>query len=445
MGSTTEDDSFEQIGHQEAASSSKEKGSKSLFKRLLNLILAIGLMIFKDDRGSVWGWAKFSGHYQPINLRSDEFAALCQKAYFAEYDDAISDGVIKRAASFLKHTGTDRYPLHNRFAYVDGALWFDLGTETGEAIVLTQDGWGAASPTIPVFRRFTHQKPLPDPRPDGNVREILSFLPLKNPEEQLLVLVWVCSLPLEHIQRPLLLLYGSAGSGKSTCSEIIRDTVDPSSTSTMSFPQTRSDLIQILDHHALPVFDNIERLAKWASPELCRAVTGGGFTKRTLFSDDGDTIYRFRRSAILNGINLPASAPDVLDRSLILRLDRLTAEERALLGGREELMRRFEDARPRIFGGVLNVLSAAMKIRPTVKLERLQRMDEWELWGCAIAQALGKPKEKFLKAFQENISRHHEELVGTDPVCLAVMHLMCRGRLKSAEGAGRKVQHSLHD
>src|SRR5208283_4861962 len=111
---------------------------------------------------------------------------------------------------------------------------------------------------------------------------------------------------------------------------------------------------------------------------------------------------------ILNGINLPANAPDVLDRSIIIRLDQLTAQERALFGGREERMRRFQEARSRIFGGILNVLSSAMRIRPTVKLEKLHRMDEWELWGCAIAQSLGISQEAFLHSYQANMSRQHE-------------------------------------
>ncbi|MGO9119738.1 MAG: hypothetical protein ACLQPD_19260 [Desulfomonilaceae bacterium] len=423
MESTTRNRSVELPDGQNAASGTQVKGRKSLFRKLLDLILARGLRIFLDDRGVAWGWAKLNGHYRTLNLRSDEFGGFCQSAYFSEYDDAISDGLIKKMASFLKHTATERHTLHNRFAYLDGELWIDTGKD-GNAMVVTQNGWGTASCIVPVFRRFSHQKPFPVPEPDGSVKEILDFLPLKNPDDQLLILVWVCSLPLEHIQRPLLLLYGFADSGKSTCSETIRDIVDPSITATMSLPQSRVDLIQILDHHALPVFDNIERLAAWANPEICRAVTGGGFSKRTVFSEDGDSIFHFRRSAILNGINRPANAQDVLGRSIIIRLDPLTGQERALFGGRKELMRRFQEARSRIFGGILNVLSSAMRIRPTVKLEKLHRMDEWELWGCAIAQSLGISQEAFLHRYQANMSRQHEELVASDPVCLAVVQLM---------------------
>jgi hypothetical protein len=441
MGSTTECESFDGTGREETASSSKEKGSKSLFKRLLNLILALGLKIFLDDRGAAWGWARLNARYQPISLRSDEFAALCQTAYFAEYDDAISDGVINKVAVFLKHTATQRYPLHNRFAHRADELWVDLGTDTGEVVVITGDGWARVCPMAPVFRRFSHQKTLPLPDRSGSFHDMVNYLPMTRFDDQALVLVWICSLFLEHIQRPPLLLYGPQGSGKSTCSEIIRQIVDPSCTPTLSLPQNRAELIQILDHHALPVFDNIERLPRWASPEICRAVTGGGFSKRTLYSDDSDSIFRFRRPIILNGINLPANAPDLLDRSVIVKLDRLSDEERGAAGGRSELTAQFRAARPRLFGGILNVLSDAMRIRPSVKLEKLHRMDEFTLWGCAIAKALGVGQQTFLDSYHANISRHHEELVAQDPVCLAAIQFMS-SRL-SWQGAPSKLYSEL--
>src|SRR5208283_5183504 len=115
MESTTKTRSVELPDGQNAASDSEVKGHKSLFRKLLDLILSLGLRIFVDDRGVAWGWAKVNGHYQTLNLRSDEFEGFCQSTYFAEYDDAINDGVIKKVSSFLKHTATERYTLHNRF------------------------------------------------------------------------------------------------------------------------------------------------------------------------------------------------------------------------------------------------------------------------------------------------------------------------------------------
>jgi hypothetical protein len=68
---------------------------------------------------------------------------------------------------------------------------------------------------------------------------------------------------------------------------------------------------------------------------------GGGFSRRTLYSDDGDSVYRFRRSAVLKGINPTATSTELLDRAIIIKLERLSNEERRVGGGRSQLMRNF--------------------------------------------------------------------------------------------------------
>ncbi len=68
-------------------------------------------------------------------------------------------------------------------------------------------------------------------------------------------------------------------------------------------------------------------------------------------------------------------------------------------------------------------------------------MDEFTLWGCAIAKALGVGRQTFLDSYHTNISRRHEELAAQDPVCLAVMQLMS-SRL-SWQGAPSKLYSEL--
>ena len=66
----------------------------------------------------------------------------------------------------------------------------------------------------------------------------------------------------------------------------------------------------------------------WISDQLCRAVTGSGFTKRELYSDDNDIIYNFRRCLGFNGINLAATKADLLDRGIIMALERIPESKR---------------------------------------------------------------------------------------------------------------------
>ena len=80
----------------------------------------------------------------------------------------------------------------------------------------------------------------------------------------------------------------------------------------------------------------------WMSDTLCRACTGAGFSKRELYTDDDDVIYNFRRCPGLNGINIVAHKPDLLDRSLLFRLEHIPKKDRR---DEETLWRDFERER----------------------------------------------------------------------------------------------------
>jgi hypothetical protein len=140
-----------------------------------------------------------------------------------------------------------------------------------------------------------------------------------------------------------------------------------------------------------------------------------------LYSDDDDVIYQFARAAIINGINIPGTSPDLLDRSILIQMDRIEESERR---DRSSLWAQFESARPRIFGAILDTLSAAIKIRPSIKLHRLPRMADWTLWGCAIAEALGIGQEAFLEAYAGNRRSQNDEVVSADVVAATLIEFL---------------------
>lgn len=58
------------------------------------------------------------------------------------------------------------------------------------------------------------------------------------------------------------------------------------------------------------------------------AATGGAFSRETFYSDSDETILRFKRCVSLNGINIVVTRPDLLDRSILLELERIPKEQR---------------------------------------------------------------------------------------------------------------------
>jgi len=144
----------------------------------------------------------------------------------------------------------------------------------------------------------------------------------------LLVYLVTCFIP--DIPHPILIVYEDQGSAKSTLSKLLKRLIDPSVIEVSEFPRNTAELIQKLSHHWFVFFDNISHLSGSTSDILCKAVTEGGFSKRELYSDDEDIIYTFKRCVGLNGINLIATKPDLLDRSIIFEMERIPKDKRRL-------------------------------------------------------------------------------------------------------------------
>ena len=123
----------------------------------------------------------------------------------------------------------------------------------------------------------------------------------------------------------------------------------------------------------------------------------------------------------LNGVNMVVTKPDMLDHSLLLELDRLSASERKT---ERELWDDFNMDKPMILGMVFSILSKAMRLFHTIKLDKLERMADFTLWGYAIAEAAGIGGEKFLAAYLRNQNRANDEAVEAHPIAYSIVKFM---------------------
>ena len=53
-------------------------------------------------------------------------------------------------------------------------------------------------------------------------------------------------------------------------------------------------VVQALSHSYVTFFDNVSERKDFTSDKLCRAVTGSGFVKRGLYTDDEDRRYNMK-------------------------------------------------------------------------------------------------------------------------------------------------------
>lgn len=314
----------------------------------------------------------------------------------------------------------EEYKLNNRVAWHVGAIWYDLSNTEWEAVRITQEGWEIAKPPI-LFRRYQHQEPQAKPIKDGDIERFLDFVNVKNDDDKLLVLVHLVSCFVPDIPHTILVPYGSQGAGKSGLLVAGKKIIDPSKMSLLSFPKDRTELVQQLDHHWFAPYDNVDHISSLISDELCKGVTGAGNSKRALYTNDEDVISVYRRCIAMNGITCAAVKPDILDRCLLIEMEHIKPRNRRK---EKELWSAFEDAKPVILGGVLNVLATAMKIKPGVKLSMLPRMADFAEWGYAIAEAMGNRGQNFLDAYYANIEAQNREALTSNPVGEAIMKFM---------------------
>ncbi|KAA3659373.1 MAG: hypothetical protein DWQ10_08985, partial [Calditrichaeota bacterium] len=293
-------------------------------------------------------------------------------------------------------------------AFQENELWYDLTDNRWRAVKVTANDWCIVDDPSVLFKRQEHQRSQCEPTPPGDIRKLLQFVNIKNKDQQLLLLVFLVSCFIPDFPHPVLAIYGQQGSAKSGLCRILKKLIDPSLLETPHFPQDLPGFVQLLEHHWALFFDNISTLPYWMSDTLCKAVTGDGFTKRKLFTNDKDIIYAFMRCIGLNGINQVINRPDLLERSILIELDRISEIERK---PEKVLWQQFEQEKPAIMGGIFNTLVKTLHIMPTIKLQKYPRMADFAVWGCAIAQALGETKEAFLTAYANNMSRQNEQIL----------------------------------
>ncbi|MFV0351841.1 MAG: hypothetical protein ACK5JF_05970 [Oscillospiraceae bacterium] len=393
-------------------------------QKMLDIVDSTGTEFFHTERDEPFAAIPVDGHFEICNLGSKAFRARLAGWYYQSTGRAIGNNAINEAIDIMTFSALylekKERILHTRVAGTSDAIYYDLGNKEWDVVHVMPGSWTVTNKLPPMFRRFTHQLPQVIPIPGGDIRKILDFVSIK--KHRFLFMVWLVSSFVPGIPRPLLTIYGEKGAAKTTTCEFLKSVIDPSLLKTLTLSKdSRNLLVNLLEHWLVP-FDNVSYLDEETSDFLCRAITGGGVQNRTLYSDSDSVTYSFQRGIVLNGISNVATRPDLLDRSVLLELERILEDERRELS---TIQAEFEDAKASILGGVFDTLAAAMKIYPTVKLDKLPRMADFAKWGYAIGEALEDGGgERFLQEYAENRETQNAEAIANDPVAALILALM---------------------
>lgn len=168
---------------------------------------------------------------------------------------------------------------------------------------------------------------------------------------------------------PIAILTGPAGAAKSSLLQLVVDLLDPKAGLRAGMPTKEDDLVVAAHQGAVVSYDNASTL-NLLSDALCRLATGGGLRKRTLFTDKDVTAIDVLRPVIIAGIDPVAHQQDLIERLVIITL-RPPAERI----DDETLGEMVDEARPRLLGFLLNLVSQVLALpRHPVQTTRMDEL-----------------------------------------------------------------------
>ncbi len=390
---------------------------------LLDIIRNEKTEFFLDGRNEAYAEFVIDGHKENCSLESSEFSLWAQNLFYQKTGRALSREALNQVIAILKAQTkfgeSPTYVLNNRVAKLDGDFVYDLTNREWSAVRINSDGWNITEDVSKLFYRYRHQTPQAMPKRGGSLDKIFQYINMS--EYRLLFCCWLVSCFVPDIPHPMPILFGEKGAAKSTACVLLKKLIDPSALETLTLTKDyKTLLVNLQQHHYLP-FDNVSAISNETSDTLCRAITGGAVQERKLHTNGDDYIFTFKRCLTLNGINNVANRSDLLDRSILFELERVTEDKRKELQG---IYDSFEADKPYLLGAVFDILSKAIKIYPTVRLDKLTRMADFCRWGYAIAEAIGGSGDNFMKEYKSNQKIQNVEAVNSDIVAFLIVEFM---------------------
>ena len=382
-----------------------------------------GCTLFHDS-GDAFAEIENAGHCETWPVRSLGFRQWLQLRYFKEqHGGAPNNEALKSARDTIearaRFEGPERKVYRRVATGENGSLYLDLCDPAWRAIEVDAKGWRIVDrPPVPFIRsRTMRQLPAPE---DGGIDDLRQLLNLAADGDFILAVAWVLAALRDEGPYPVLVLTGEQGSAKSTCARMLRALVDPCEPPLRSVPRNEQDLFIAARNGHVLAFDNLGGVPTWLSDALCRLSTGGGFAARELYTDDEEVVISAERPLILNGIDEVVARGDLADRAIFLTLSAILEEDRK---PEAELWARFDEARPRILGALLNALVEGVRRHPDVKLDRLPRMADFAKWVVACESAIFEAGA-FIGAYTGNRADAIESVIDANPVASAIRELM---------------------
>ena len=396
----------------------------------LALRLLEGVELFHSPDEESYASISVGGHVETYHLSETGFKRFVTKTYWKAAKNTLNNQTLADILSVLdakaQYDGQEHSTFH-RLARFEDSIYIDLCNGKWEVVEITTNGWQVISTKdCPV--KFTRPKgigALPTPERGGSVDMLRAYIHVPD-EEWLLIASFLMACFKPEGPYPILNLVAEQGSGKSTTAKILKWLVDPTSTMgrllRISPRDEQAVFIGAKNNHVL-AFDNLSGIRAWLSDALCILSTGGSYVTRALYTNSEESTLEAMRPVILTGIGDLATRGDLLSRSLIVNLPRLTARE---LVGENMLWKALEAARPQILGALLDAVSLGIRNEDMLEHKVETRLADFELWAAACEPALAVSSTSFSRAYKQSRQTAVEVVLSNSPLPPQISALLKR-------------------
>jgi hypothetical protein len=376
--------------------------SKKPSQATLLVDLAADIELFQTPEQIAYASVTISNHKEIMLLKESLFKNYLARLFYKEYGKTPNTQALQSAVGVLTGRAlydSPTYPVFTRVAEHEGKIYIDLGNKKWEAIEITKNEWRIVQSAPVKFRRSRGMLPLPYPKKGGDINDLKAFLNFGQERSFTLIVGWLVAALSPQGPYTILALHGEHGSAKSTTARVLRALLDPNKVPLRSEPRDSRDLMIAANNSWCLVFDNLSFIKNQLSDDLCRIATGGGFTTRELYTNEDEAMFEAKRPVLINGIEELATRPDLLDRSLIIYLPRISEEDRRT---ERDFWKDFKFVHPYILGTLLDAAATALRNLGKVEVGILPRMADFTEWVVAAEESFGWEGGTFLKAYKEN-------------------------------------------
>ena len=403
---------------------SKQKSSKPVQVQEVFKLME-GFEYFVDQYGIYYAKDKTTAGIRYLEIHSDEYQGSILTRYLNQYGYAVSIQSYKAALSMLKYNLIGKAkPIQKicRFGRLGDKLILDLGTDTGDCIEISKDGYQKITQPEVLLERNENIAPIENIQMGcSGLSACNTFLDVQgitNQNERHYLLMVLVSYLFPEISSPILYFYGKQGSGKTFRALTLKGVFDKS-TAGVYLGNNILELALLLNKSGITFVDNFSSLNANCQNSFCLAYSDGKFVKKKNYEDTKTITIDMKCPLMLASVDIPDLQEDFISRTAFLSVKRNTG-----IKAESDLWKEINNVYPMVRGELCWLASEILKIIDEYEPVNIKRHADFDKLGQAYCKIILDNPDEYKNIISNRVVSDAINRVGADEVVSEIVSLV---------------------